>query len=258
MQEYFNTDLPAETPMDGRFTANLTIHDLYDDIDKSEDKPLPFQFLPRSVQCEFYENLDNLHRVIETKKVSSNEGDSLIPFRFEKSHEHYTIRPSQKVKDCASNMTYEDPDLTKYSTLSNRSILSISLLHRHQFYENYIRPLLLECSLQDSMYTTTLASHLSYLYRSAVIKFRSAEFSRIDQSTLHMFSTLELDDRDTFFICVVFSIDVEPRQHGVFDYLTKKHNGYIKSLKETEQHDLLLNYPIQYLGYCYFTCDCIS
>ena len=183
---FFDTDFPADFPIDTEVINNISMNDLYDDYEKSEDRDTPFCDLPQDTQEKFINDMKGLEAVMNKRKlVVSNKSilddcpigmsighiheSVIIPYCIDHNHKNSnSVLPSTRTKYSKSEKgEYEFDPVSDIENpihlienplikLDDRKSKAVMRMDSYTCFENYIRPKVFNMLSNNNMMNTTL------------------------------------------------------------------------------------------------------
>lgn len=250
LSDIWNSDTLPNYQVNTNLIKNASLKDLYEDCGDNyenleQGKPIPFHLLHEEEQQKFYKKLDELENVIKSSRIlpknSTNlpKSDQEINVCVPKSHRHDIIKLPKSID---FHLIFEDKE-NAMKNLNEKEMMTLFRISKYNEIENFLAPKFFKG------YQSNIGSFLDELFQEKRLECTTLEIIKEFNA---IFIIIKLDDRDLFYVSIVFTILYQNLNINFDD-----HNIIYWELQdEKEKNTKMKDLKIELQTHFYFTCGC--
>ncbi len=277
--DLWNSDSAAIQTVDIVALKKATILDLYEDVgqhyEKLEEPITPFYCLHFEEKEEFMKDMKNLEQTMK-KRNELNISDSSInkPLTVGNLHRHerlkipsthpylFTRSPAAIIRDTKSNpyLDKEDDFELELLLLDEQRQNHLMRLNKYDLWEEFILPINLSIKRKGIKYKINLENWNKNIFENGRgLEIAFLELIELEnQKCKSLLIAIKLDERDVFYVCVIFSL---LQQEDFIPQSLLKNKSIVLNIDYTETHlkqelERINKMPLEFSNYFYFTCGC--
>lgn len=269
VDDFFALELPRDVAIDTDFVSSMTLQELRTDVDAldeyidPEDRPIPLSAYPREVKEEFWLNMDKLADTVDdfqdrlrSKLMEGNSADSVeAPIMLPTGHNHGDVKLPVKW----DVILKKDPETAKYCLLTPNEEFHLFQSKKHESFENYIAPKILNQSMDPSQkaFFGTINQLDDIMY--SVLSNRIDGVERLDkwrtkiaEDETYFALTYPAHQKALFFVAIIVKrIGKVPKEIKQKKYVRTKW-----AVGEDKSKNSVLTMKVEYVSHLYFPCEC--